>query len=47
MTLPLYTTVIFEPSAARELSTEKPIDSRSAAPRNNMVKHKVFFILSS
>jgi hypothetical protein len=47
MTLLLYAMVIFGPSAARELPVEIPIERRIAAPINNRVKQRVFFILSS
>jgi hypothetical protein len=38
---------ILELSAARELSTEMPMDSRIAALKNKNVIHKTFFIPTS
>jgi hypothetical protein len=35
---------IFELSAARELSTEIPIERRIAAPKNNSATYKILFI---
>jgi hypothetical protein len=43
-TQPLYAIVILEPSAARELLTEKLVDKRMAAPRNNSAVYKILFI---